>query len=223
MRWRAYVDHYAYEGTFAYDYMDPLNPGLTVNRDTPWANWSGVELPSQPHVLGKTPCDRWDRRPLRLWICTSRISTWRRRHLHRPDRHGLQPGCSTRRTSFVCITICCSTPACATIITNVWQHGEPARGSDLPAVDARAYSRCSTARLSARPNAYEFDYESADYKGNHGLSPETIRSYELVWEQDLGRHWRFTSSLFYNQIEDSDHPRRGSARWPPGLPATPIP
>ena len=36
---RAYFDHYTYEGTFVYDYMDPANPGLVVNHDTPLAQW----------------------------------------------------------------------------------------------------------------------------------------------------------------------------------------
>jgi iron complex outermembrane receptor protein len=34
------------------------------------------------------------------------------------------------------------------------------------------------------------------------LKPETIRSYELVWEQQFGRHLRSSVSGFYNQIDD---------------------
>ena len=52
------------------------------------------------------------------------------------------------------------------------------------------------------PNAYEFSYENSTYKSNPGLQPETIRSYELVWEQAVARHYRLTGSLFYNQVRD---------------------
>lgn len=52
------------------------------------------------------------------------------------------------------------------------------------------------------PNAYEFDYESIGYVANHDLQPETIRSYELVWEQQLSKPLRLTTSLFYNQAEN---------------------
>src|SRR5207249_975719 len=41
---RAYYDHYTYEGTFVYDYMDPQNPAPVVNRDTPLARWWGGEV-----------------------------------------------------------------------------------------------------------------------------------------------------------------------------------
>jgi outer membrane receptor for ferrienterochelin and colicins len=52
------------------------------------------------------------------------------------------------------------------------------------------------------PNAYEFDYTSIGYANNHALEPETIRSYELIWEQQLSKPLRLTTSLFYNQIEN---------------------
>jgi len=34
------------------------------------------------------------------------------------------------------------------------------------------------------------------------LVPETIRTYELVWEQDIGAHLRSSVSGFYNEIDD---------------------
>jgi len=52
------------------------------------------------------------------------------------------------------------------------------------------------------PNAYEFDYDTVGYKANHDLDPERIRTYELVWEQQLSRPLRLTTCLFYNQIKD---------------------
>jgi len=45
------------------------------------------------------------------------------------------------------------------------------------------------------PNAYESDYDTADYKANHNLVPETIRSCELVWEQTLAKNCRLVGAL----------------------------
>ena len=52
------------------------------------------------------------------------------------------------------------------------------------------------------PNAYEFDYRAVGYLANHSLKPETIRSYELVWEQQLSKPLRLTTAVFYNEIKD---------------------
>ena len=52
------------------------------------------------------------------------------------------------------------------------------------------------------PNAYEFDYVAPGYAANHNLTPERIRSAELVWEQGLARDYRLTLSAFYNDLRD---------------------
>jgi outer membrane receptor for ferrienterochelin and colicins len=52
------------------------------------------------------------------------------------------------------------------------------------------------------PNAYERDYRFPGYLPNPGLRPEHINSYEAVWEQGLGEHFRVTGDLFYNDIHD---------------------
>jgi iron complex outermembrane receptor protein len=54
------------------------------------------------------------------------------------------------------------------------------------------------------PNNYELYYDVPDFgqKGNPGLKPEKIRTYELIWEQRLGDHFRSTLGGFYNDITD---------------------
>jgi outer membrane receptor for ferrienterochelin and colicins len=52
------------------------------------------------------------------------------------------------------------------------------------------------------PNAYENFYESVLNKRNPSLGPETIRSYEVVYEHQWNQHWRSTTSVFYNDIHD---------------------
>jgi iron complex outermembrane receptor protein len=52
------------------------------------------------------------------------------------------------------------------------------------------------------PNAYEADYRALGYDPNPDLDPERIRSYEIVWEQQLSRPLRLSASFFFNDIED---------------------
>ena len=52
------------------------------------------------------------------------------------------------------------------------------------------------------PNAFEIGYIGPTYDRNPNLKAETVRSGELVWEQGFARHYRLTTSLFYNRIED---------------------
>src|SRR5207248_4102801 len=51
------------------------------------------------------------------------------------------------------------------------------------------------------PSAYEmFYYGLGQYQANLHLQPETIKSYEFVTEQGLGKHFHLTANLFRNQV-----------------------
>lgn len=54
------------------------------------------------------------------------------------------------------------------------------------------------------PSAYELHYDDggATQKAPDDLDPETIRTWEAVWEQALGEHWRASLSGFYFQLDD---------------------
>lgn len=53
------------------------------------------------------------------------------------------------------------------------------------------------------PNNYELYYgDTLTQKGNPNLKPEKITTYELVWEQFLGKYLRASTSVFYNEIDD---------------------
>ena len=53
------------------------------------------------------------------------------------------------------------------------------------------------------PNVYESDYNSLHISvGGAPPTPETIRTFELVWEQQLGRHFRTKVDGYRNQIRD---------------------
>jgi outer membrane receptor for ferrienterochelin and colicins len=54
------------------------------------------------------------------------------------------------------------------------------------------------------PNAYELYYNDGDVssKSNSDLKSETIKTYELVYEQVIGNNLRGTASAFYYKIDD---------------------
>ncbi|MBF0560281.1 MAG: TonB-dependent receptor, partial [Nitrospirae bacterium] len=53
------------------------------------------------------------------------------------------------------------------------------------------------------PNNYELYYhDNINLGANPELKPETIKTYELVLEQYLGKHLRGTAAAFYNDIRD---------------------
>jgi len=53
------------------------------------------------------------------------------------------------------------------------------------------------------PNAWEMFYDAPSFglAGNSGLRPETIKTYELVVERALGRHFRLVASGYYYTID----------------------
>ena len=56
-------------------------------------------------------------------------------------------------------------------------------------------------RAFRTPNAFEMFYLGAGNKANPALRPETIETYEAVWEQYLGRRFRGTAAAFMNRID----------------------
>ena len=52
------------------------------------------------------------------------------------------------------------------------------------------------------PNAFEAFFESPFFQSNPSLDPETIRTYELVFEQALPQHLHFSLSGYYYEISD---------------------
>ncbi len=53
------------------------------------------------------------------------------------------------------------------------------------------------------PNAYELYYgDGISQKGANTLAPETVESYELIWEQQFNSSLRLIASLYHNSIED---------------------
>jgi outer membrane receptor for ferrienterochelin and colicins len=67
------------------------------------------------------------------------------------------------------------------------------------------------------PNLFELYYAAPGNEANPSLSPETVRTTELVWEQYFANHFQLTTSAFYYPIhslitEDLD-PATGNAAF----------
>jgi iron complex outermembrane receptor protein len=54
------------------------------------------------------------------------------------------------------------------------------------------------------PSGYELYYHDGEYttKPNPELKPETIKTYEVVFENRFNNHWKATASGFYYQMDD---------------------
>jgi iron complex outermembrane receptor protein len=52
------------------------------------------------------------------------------------------------------------------------------------------------------PNAYERFYAGTGFKASDGLDPETIRTYELVAERNLGGRLRASTAAYYYRIQN---------------------
>ncbi len=52
------------------------------------------------------------------------------------------------------------------------------------------------------PNMSEWGYDTPGYRGNPDLKPESIRTYEFILEQGLGRHLRGSVALYWNEVRD---------------------
>ncbi|HEY6937220.1 MAG TPA: TonB-dependent receptor [Terriglobales bacterium] len=70
---------------------------------------------------------------------------------------------------------------------------QPAAGANLKLLYGTAFRA---------PSAYELYYTGFSLKGNPGLVPETIRSFELIFEKEFSRHVRTAVSAYNNKIDN---------------------
>jgi len=198
-------DHYPYDGFYFLNRFDDAGniTGIGENRDIGRADWWGAELQVSKKlfdrhkvILGTEYRDnfRLEQRNFDVTPMTSFLD----------DKRNSQFYALYAQDEF-------------TILKNLrlnagvrYDHYSTFGGSLNPRV-ALIYSPISTAALKLlygqafrAPNAYEMFYQDGGVtaKPNPDLKPEKIHTYEAVWEQYFGKHYRLVASGYYYRIRD---------------------
>jgi outer membrane receptor for ferrienterochelin and colicins len=202
---RLYYDHYRYEATIPlpeFPYEDPLYPGLiTLNRDL-----TGQESLGYEFQVAKTFFDQH-----RLTVGVEH------RHDFSLDQLNYDDGAVGAHVNarLTADTVGVYAQDEYSILPNLILNAGvrydyfSSFGNTINPRAALIYSPLTNSTFKAifgqafrAPSAYELYYEAPGYSSNPDLKPETIRSYELVYEQGLVQHLRLTASAFYNDIDD---------------------
>jgi len=192
---RAYYDAYQYDGDFSYDY-----PPVTINRDRISARWGGAEAAASKRVwvrhrltLGaevrrdfSLAMKNFDVEPYESYIDASRTASsfafYAQDEMRLSRKIDFNAGIRYDHFSTFGATV---NPR-ASLVSQPWA------GGTVKTLFGKAFRA---------PNAYELDYIAPNAKSNDDLDPETIQTYELVYEQALPGNLRTTASLFLNQIK----------------------
>lgn len=199
-RARAYADQYHFDGQYPYESFDPELP-VTLNRDEVRSRSVGGEMQVSRTVLGKHRVTagaevrrdfqldqkNFDVEPATIYIDSHESGGFF--SVYAQDEFRLSKdlilNAGVRYDDF--------TTFGGTVNPRAALIYQASEATTLKLLYGRAFRA---------PNAYENFYESSINKRNPDLGPETIHASELVVEQRLGRSWRASASIFYNDIRD---------------------
>lgn len=197
---RGGYDEYRYLGVMPFDYGTPDRPEVIENRDESVGRWHGVEA----RASGVSGRHRWtagfevrrnteltlrnyDVAPRLSYLDDSRQSVttgWYAQDDMRLSRH-LTASAGVRRDTYSGFENP-TTPRLALIAT-------PARNRTFKLVYGEAFRA---------PNVYEVFYAYGPYKSNPRLAPERARTFELAWEEYVGRHYRVGANVFAYRVKN---------------------
>jgi len=202
---KASYNHYWYGGDYVYDWNeDPLDPFLVVNRDEADGRWVGGELTFRKKMwethkltfgaeyrnnfqLFQKNVDDAD--PPIVYMDEDQDSDFWAMYLQDDFEifQGLSLSAGVRFDHYS--TFGGTTNPRIALIANPWES------TTFKLLYGRAFRA---------PSAYELYYNDGDstQKASPDLDPETIDTYELVYEQVLGDNIRGTASGFYYKIND---------------------
>lgn len=200
---RGGYQRYEYGGTWPYDYAEPGQPpDRTLGEDIAISDAIGTEVRISTEII-----------PRNRITAGSEI-----RHTFRLDQQYVDSGetvfdSSEEQTDFG-LYMLDELRLCPWALANLglrYDKQEPYGDSDLSPRTALILSpaRDSTLKLIygeafRTPNAYErfYDDNGASMKSNPDLAPESIRTYELVWEQLVTEWFQLNTSLYQYEIQD---------------------
>ncbi len=204
LRLSARLDYhrYDYQGTYPYDTAEPGDPpALAFNKDDVTGEWWSAE------VLATK----------RFFDCVTVTGGTELRHNFSQDQANFDEG--SPRTFYV-------NDHSSSYIVGVFGQADVAIRTNLIFSTGLRYDHYSTfgntlnprlglmyqpwrpttfkllyGRAFRAPNAYELNYVAPGYAANPNLDPETINTYEVVWEQAVHQALRLTASGFYYQVD----------------------
>lgn len=200
---RAYFDHYYYHGTYAYDRTETDGfRGALINKDYAKGDGAGTEV-----QISKT-----------LFEKNKVLLGAEYRNSFRQDQavYDVNPFFSylddRRDSSNWAVYLQDEYRIFSKLILNAgirYDWYETFGGAVSPRVGLIVLPHEKTAvkllygEAFRPPNAYEFYYKDGfSIKPALDLKPETIRTYELVWEQTLNKELRLSASGFYYKVDD---------------------
>ncbi|MBI5632538.1 MAG: TonB-dependent receptor [Nitrospirae bacterium] len=199
LMWRVNYNQHPYHSHTPYDYAEPGGPPLLVtNNDLSRSRWWGTELQLNRRLFGRhdivagaeyrdniqQDMKNYDIEVYTLSRSNSRIwAVYMQDQFNILDNLVLNAGIRYDHYSTVGST---ANPRIALIYSPFGQ-------TTFKLLYGTAFRS---------PDAYELHYEAMGYRINPSLKPEKIRTYELVWEQQIGDSVRGTAAVFSNKIED---------------------
>ncbi|HTI99440.1 MAG TPA: TonB-dependent receptor [Dongiaceae bacterium] len=197
---RGYGDYYDYDGVYPYDYQNPSQPGVVLNKDVAKAIFYGGEVQASRTFLSRH----------RVTVGLEGRDDVKKSQLNYDIDPAFTYIDSTSSSSSLGAYVQDEFSICTNLTLNLggrYDHFSQFGGVVNPRI-ALIYHPVATATLKLlygeayrAPNAYEMDYsDGVYYVANPELQPETIRSYELEWEQNFAKYYRFTGTVFYNQV-----------------------
>lgn len=200
---RLYYDNYKFEGDYVYDYSEEDDPFIVINSDAQQGQWWGGELQLTKKMF---------QRHKLVWGAEYEDNF--RQDQRNYDRDPFYQYFEDKRDSVNWAVYIQDEFAMLDDLTLNFgmRHDdyETFGGTTNPRLCLiYDFSEKSTVKLLygeafRAPNAYELYYHDGEdiQKANPELEPETIKTYELAWEQYFGKHFRTTAAGYYYKIED---------------------
>jgi iron complex outermembrane receptor protein len=202
---KASYNDYWYDGDYVYDWNeDPLDPDLVVNRDEARGKWVGGEVTFRKKM--------WEKH--KVTFGTEYRNNFQ---LDQKNFDPVDPPViyldDQRDSDFWALYFQDEFEIFQGLLLNAgvrFDHYSTFGGTTNPRIGLIANPIPSSTfkllygRAFRAPSAYELYYNDGGdtQKANPDLDPETIDTYELVYEQFLGNNVRATVTGFYYKIED---------------------